>query len=134
MTTDPLLASLLTALLGAGGLGSLGAAAGAWWQRRRYRADARLVEAQALATEEETKDAHWERQVRILTGHIIEPLRAEVGGLRAEVRQLRAEVDVVRTRYWRAITHIRTLIAWAGALGHSSEELPPPPPEIGADI
>lgn len=125
---------LLPILAGGGAVAGLSTLLGAWWQRRRYRADARLVEAQALATEEETKDAHWERQVRILTGHIIEPLRAEVGGLRAEVRQLRAEVDVVRTRYWRAITHIRTLVAWAGAFGHSSEELPPPPPEISADI
>lgn len=125
---------ILPILAGGGAVTGLGTLLGAWWQRRRYRADAHLIEAQALATEEETKDVHWERQVRTLTEHIIEPLREEVGGLRAEVRQLRAEVDVVRTRYWRAITHIRTLIAWAGALGHSPDELPPSPPEISADI
>lgn len=146
------LTTVLVAVITATPTSAIGILIGAWVQRRRTRADIRLAEVQAEVTENDSRDAWWERRVRVLTEHMIDPLRIEVtrlrqevewvrtelekekAGRREEVAELRAEVDEARRRYRRAVTHIRALVQWAGRLGHSPDSMPAPPPEISADI
>jgi hypothetical protein len=108
---------------------------------RKLRSEAHHLDVEAAVAEKEGDDEHlaaltarWRELVAAQTEEIVQPLRAEVGALRGEVATLRAEVEAVRTRYWRAITHVRALLAWIHRHHTQPDELPLPPVEIAADI
>jgi hypothetical protein len=108
---------------------------------RKLRSEAHHLDVEAAVAEKEGDDEHvaaltarWRELVALQTEEIVQPLRAEVGALRGEVATLRAEVEAVRTRYWRAITHVRALLAWIHRHHAQPDGLPLPPVEIAADI
>ncbi|TKR27126.1 hypothetical protein FA014_01855 [Cellulomonas hominis] len=151
-SADALTDAIASLLTGTGG-GLLGVVIGAAVQRRRNRAEADLARARAeqlltdstLAGHQSASDA-LAQAIRVQTEHLLQPLRSEIARqgeqiarqdeqiarLRAESERLRAERTAWRGRYWRAIDHIRALIAWhaAGAQGPR----PRPHRDIATDI
>lgn len=108
----------------------------AWTKLRpellQLRAQVRKTDVDAAVAEDTAEDAHWQAIVKAQAEAIVAPLRTEVEELRAEVRTLREEVETHRTRYWRAITYIRVLHAWARH--PSASDIPAPPAELAVDI
>lgn len=100
---------------------------------RKLRSETNKVDVDAALAVEERDDEHWREIVTTQTEAIVQPLRAEVERLSREVASLRTEVETFRTRYWRAITYIRMLLAWNGRSG-SVEAVPIAPSEIAGDI
>jgi HAMP domain-containing protein len=139
-------ASPLFAVLSVGAsVVTIGGGVFAWFkirpEIRKLSAEARKVDVEAAVAEDKAEDEHtaavtarWRELVAAQTEEIVQPLRAEVGALRGEVATLRAEVEAVRTRYWRAITHVRALLAWIHRHHAQPDGLPLPPVEIAADI
>lgn len=101
---------------------------------RKLSADARKVDVDAAVAEDAADDAHWKAIIAAQTEALVQPLREEVVQLRGDVASLRSEVELVRTRYWRAIAHIRGLLTWIHRTHPDSPGLPIPPAEIAADI
>lgn len=110
-----------------------------WPEVRKFRAETKKVDIDAALATDKAEDEHWRDIVTAQTEALVKPLREEVAGgraeisqLRTEVAQLRLEVETFRTRYWRAIDHIRVL---RGLLKrNSTDALPAAPSEIAADI
>lgn len=132
----------LFAILGSAGfLGGIGVLLRIRHEIRKLRAEAHHLDVEAAVTEDRAEDEHtaaltarWRELVAAQTEEIVQPLRTEVATLRGEVATLRAEVEAVRTRYWRAITHVRALMAWIHRHHEQPHDLPAPPVEIAADI
>lgn len=99
---------------------------------KSLRAQTRKTEIESAISGEAAEDAHWQTILKAQAEAIVAPLRAEVEELRGEVRTLRAEVETHRARYWRAITYIRVLHAWARH--PSTTDIPSPPAELAVDI
>lgn len=129
MTPGEAIFSALTALGGLAGLSAI-----LLWrhQARKIAAEARKLDVDADVAADAGEDAHWQAIIAAQAEAIIAPLRTEVEELRVEVRKLRDEVETHRTRYWRAITYIRTLLAWSRH--PSTSDVPPPPAELAVDI
>jgi len=127
---------IIFSLGGASGLGSIAL----WWrQERKLKAETRHLDVATGIAVDESDDAHWQRIVAAQTEALVEPLRAEIEVLRAEQQRmrdematLRTEVETHRTRYWRAITYIRALLAWSRH--PSTSDAPAPPAELAVDI
>lgn len=106
----------------------------AWVKQRRdskngikqeSRADNDSLNAQAIAI--------VENQFNFL----VKPLTEKVERLESQVKELTTEADSQRTKYWKAVTHIRTLYAWIAK--HMPAEIettivPPPPVDLADDI
>ena len=123
--------TVLSLVLGSGGFVT--------W--RRLTLDRKLGVAAQESSEEDAISARWERMINAQTASLVEPLRerlkevsAEVGLLEKEVEGLREELAAHRSRYWRAIQYVRTLLTWIRARVGHAEEPPPPPTEIAGDI
>jgi hypothetical protein len=139
-------ASPLFAVLSVGAsVVTIGGGVFAWFkirpEIRKLRAEARKVDVEAAVAEDKAEDEHtaavtarWRELVAAQTEEIVQPLRNEVTALRGEVATLRVEVESLRTRYWRAISHIRAVLAWVHHRHDSPADLPIPPVEIAADI
>ena len=68
---------------------------------------------------------------------LVTPLKEEVTQLKAEVKELKTEAESTRTKYWKAITHIRTLYAYIAK--HMPTDVvttpvPAPPEDLANDI
>ena len=68
---------------------------------------------------------------------LVKPLQEKVTGLEQKVELLQTEVEAQKTKYWKAVTHIRNLYAYIAK--HMTSELektppPPPPAELAGDI
>lgn len=132
----------LFGLLGTTGLlGAVGVLFKVRHEIRKLRAEAHHLDVEAEVEVVKGDDDHtaaittrWREIVAAQTEEIVQPLRAEVTALRGEVGVLRAEVEALRTRYWRAITHVRALVAWIHRNHPQPADLPPAPAEIAADI
>ena len=105
------------------------------------------IDIDVTVAEDTAEDAHWRTMLEAQVELVVRPLREEIGRLggevkaaradaaaaRSEVEQMRSEVTAHRTRYWRAITYIRALLALlARHAPHATA--PTPPVEIQADI
>ena len=101
---------------------------------RKLRAEAKRVDVDAAVAEDRAEDEHWAAIVRAQTEAVVQPLRQEVTDLRTEVASLRTEVELVRTRYWRAISHIRSLMTWIHRHHTDPAGLPTAAAEIAPDI
>lgn len=107
---------------------------------RRARAEARRADVDATVAEDSAEDAHWRALLQAQVELVVQPLREEIARLgreveaaRADAAAARAEVTQHRTRYWRAITYIRTLLSLLAR--HAPHAIvPAPPPEISTDI
>lgn len=61
--------------------------------------------------------------------------RQESSSLSARIDVLEQENDTIRTRYWKAIGHVRELLLWIARHAPHITPLPPvPPAEIATDI
>lgn len=92
--------------------------------RQENRADVDSLNARAIAI--------VETQVE----YLIKPLTEKVKGLETDVAILRTEVQNAKTKYWKAVNHIRNMYAWI-AKNHSPDiaaTVPPPPAELADDI
>lgn len=127
------------AITALGGLSGLGAVL--MWRRqaKKLDADTRHVDTTTDLAVDAGEDSHWKAIVQAQTEALVQPLREEIAALRGEVQLLRVEtttlreqVETHRTRYWRAITYIRALLAWARH--PSSSDAPSPPAELAVDI
>lgn len=129
---------IIPSLTGGGLVLAIAAVFKLWPEVRKLRADAGKVQAEAAAiTDEsmrETFQALLQEQRQGFEAQI-GPLREELTRQGAEIRMLREEVAEVRTKYWRGIGFIRTLLHWISEHVHTDHPpVPAAPPEIAADI
>lgn len=108
---------------------------------RKLRAEAHRSDVEAAVAEDRAEDDHtaaltarYRELIAEQTEALVQPLRDEVTTLRVEVAKLRSEVELARTRYWRAIAHIRALLAWIHRHHPEPAGLPTAPGEIADDI
>lgn len=125
----------------AGFLGGMAALLVVRHQIRKLRSEAHHLDVEAAVAEDRAEDDHtaaltarYREMIAEQTEALVKPLRTEVEVLRAEVSSLRTEVELVRTRYWRAISHIRSLMTWIHRHHTDPDSLPSAPAEISADI
>lgn len=120
----------------AGAVGLLmGGGFSALWKVRNDRKAG--IEAHELS-EDEQRNAHWESLLRSQIELVVDPLRKTIGDLNDEVEKLRGEVKsttdlerATRSKYWRAVNHIRVTTAWI------AQHMPPgtpAPPMLSADL
>lgn len=68
---------------------------------------------------------------------LVKPLQEKVTGLEESVTKLQLEIESTKSKYWKAVTHIRTLYAWIAKHMPADVEttiVPPPPVELAEDI
>lgn len=69
---------------------------------------------------------------------LVQPLQDKVVTLETRVQGLQTEIDTQRSKYWKAITHIRTLYSWIAR--HiptdldETTQVPAPPADLAGDI
>ena len=93
--------------------------------RQENRADVDSLNAQAIAIVENQFN------------YLVKPLKEEVDKLKGEVKELRTEAENTRTKYWKAITHIRVLYSWIAKHMPAEVEVtmvPAPPEDLADDI
>lgn len=93
--------------------------------RQENRADIDSLNAQAIAI--------VENQFNFL----VKPLMEKVTGLERQVEELKTLAESTRTKYWKAIAHIRTLYAYiANHMPADVEQtkVPAPPLDLADDI
>lgn len=106
----------------------------------KARSDRQLgIDAGELA-EDNALTERWKQLATAQVQLLMEPLRAEVSRLGAEIEKVKAESErvkaeseVARTRYWKAISYVRTLNSWIAKHVTDSTLTPPPPPADLAD-
>jgi len=120
----------------------------------KARSDTKLGVA---AHEKATTDAlgeRWEKLIRTQTEAVVAPLREslaeakteiakvkaeaeeEIAKLKAEQAELNRKFEALRTKYWSAISYIRTLLLWITRhIGDVEDtEIPKAPPVIMEDV
>lgn len=100
---------------------------------------ARYDRAQGVAALEVTEDdaiaSRWEKMIDAQTKSLVQPLRDRLTEVEAAVRSLEAELTAQRTKYWRAIAFIRSLLTWIRVHTQNVHDpVPIPPEEIAGDI
>lgn len=93
--------------------------------RQESRADNDSLNAQAIAIVENQFN------------YLVKPLTEKVDGLETKIKDLEAQVDKMTSKYWKAISFIRTLYAWIAKHMPSDVEttlVPAPPTELVDDI
>lgn len=99
---------------------------------------ARYDRAQGVAALEVTEDdaisARWQSIIEAQTESLVKPLRERLVEVEDKVKALEADLTAIRSRYWKAIAHIRVLMTWIRSHIGTSHDAPAPPAEIAEDI
>jgi hypothetical protein len=120
----PLIA-IAALLIGGGGVAS-------WY---RIRVDKALGVASQEVNEDDALVGRWERIIKAQTESLVQPLQTRLKEVEDKVQKLELELTVTKTKYWRAIAHIRSLISWIKHhASHVEAPTPTPPMEIIEDI
>lgn len=106
----------------------------AWMKQRR---DAKNGIRQETRADEDSLNARAIAIVESQFTFLVKPLQEKVDELETKVKDLTTEVEAQKTKYWKAITHIRLLYSYIAK--HMTNELettppPPPPAELAGDI
>lgn len=110
-------------------------------QIRKIRSEARKSDVDAAVAEDRADDEHWAAIIQTQAEAVVRPLREELdrvsakaAALEQRLDRMQADFDTLRTRYWRAISHIRSLMTWIHRHHTDPDSLPSAPAEISADI
>lgn len=104
------------ALLGGGGVGAL----------LKVFSDHKQGVDQHEITEDDAIASRWQALSEAQVKNLLEPMEKRLKDVESEVRQLKSDLAESRTKYWRAIIYLRSLLSWVAQ--HVSEATPPPPP------
>lgn len=124
--------TVFLALLGTGGLGSLGFSLKWRHELRRMTVDTEHAVVQTAIAVESADDEHWKALIETQTTALIAPLRDEVARLVRRVEELDSQVSKIRRRYNLALDVIRAYVRYtallASLLAGAGVAAPPPPP------
>jgi hypothetical protein len=85
--------------------------------------------------EDDALVGRWERIIKAQTESLVNPLQSRLREVEGKVEVLERDLAATKTKYWRGISYIRTLLAWIRHHASHSEPQPPIPPlEILEDI
>lgn len=119
------LVAAIASVFGTGGLT-------AWY---KARSDNRLGVAASDQAEDAAISERWRTIVETQTQALLDPMREEIQKLKEQIDTLEEKLVKRERQYWKAITHIRSLMNWIAF--HVPEGAPTPPiipPDLSEDI
>lgn len=115
-------------LFGGGGLTAL---LKVWWDKKHGVAQTEILEDDALA-------GRWQHLIETQTKMLLDPLKSRLTEVESKVDFLEKELALSRSKYWKAIAHIRALLIWITKhekdLDHDDPKTAPFPPAPPSEI
>lgn len=123
-----LVTGIITVAFGGGGIAAL----------VKARSDVRNGVRDSSRQDTDSLNARAIAVVETQFNYLVKPLQDKVNGLESKVETLKVEIEDAKTKYWKAVSHIRTLYTWISR--HipvdldESTAVPAPPADLAGDI